>query len=137
MEDLTSAMGYLLGMTREHPLGNTPSHDWLRGVAICLRHSSRNTTHDHYSEPRMFLLTSLTPTPKISRCLKVESWLGRFWRRLQCWWRVRYTKSDSYNAARSLSIVLGLLESPGCLRSGLSKVFRLVVILNHSCSCSC
>jgi hypothetical protein len=34
------------GMTREHPIGNTPSHDWLSGVTICPRHSSGNTMHD-------------------------------------------------------------------------------------------
>jgi hypothetical protein len=35
-----------VGMTREHPLDNTPSYDWLHGVMNCLRHSSRNTTHN-------------------------------------------------------------------------------------------
>jgi hypothetical protein len=45
-----------VGMTQEHPIGNTPSHDWLRGIAICPRHSSRNIMHDHYSEPRMYTL---------------------------------------------------------------------------------
>jgi hypothetical protein len=30
------------------PKPKTPSHDWLRGVTICLRHNSGNTMHDHY-----------------------------------------------------------------------------------------
>src|SRR5271156_4431926 len=39
---------------------------WLGGRKRRPFHSSGNTMHDHYSEPRMYTLTSLAPTTNIS-----------------------------------------------------------------------
>jgi hypothetical protein len=48
--DISHPRILLRGMTREHPLGKHPPHMIGYAVTICLRHSSRNTKHDHYEE---------------------------------------------------------------------------------------
>jgi hypothetical protein len=62
LSNMKVGVGGLVVKQIEKP--NTPSHYWLRGVAICLRHSSRNTMHDHYSESQMYILASLAPNAK-------------------------------------------------------------------------